>query len=365
MYALNEVMTSLEGLAPSHLAEKWDNVGLMIGSRKQSIKKVLCALDLNLEVIEEAIEKGANLIVTHHPCFFRPINQIDLDTPMGQMIKKLIQHEIAVFAMHTNLDIVKGGINDYLASKLDLKQVKLLTSTSCTKLQKLVLYVPSTHYEQVRDKLIEVNTCTIGNYVGCTFGTKGKGTFIPLEGSNPYLGETNTLEVVDEVKLECMIYPSELKSLMDEIKKVHPYEEIAYDVFDLENVTVTEGLGRVGLCEPISIEALTQKLKEIFNIPYVRLVGSQKEEVSRIALCSGSGASFIKVAASKAQVYITGDVGFHEAQDAISRGLMVIDVGHYASENVAMPLIKDYLETHCKDLEVLCSTVNGETFKTV
>lgn len=365
MYALKEVMAQLEGLAPSHLAEKWDNVGLMVGSRGQGIKKVLCALDLNLEVIEEAIEKGANLIVTHHPCFFEPISQIDLDTPMGQMIKKLIQHEIAVFAMHTNLDIVKGGINDYLASKLDLKEVNLLTSTSHTKLQKLVLYMPRTHYEQVRDKVIEVNTCTIGNYIGCTFGTEGKGTFIPLEGSNPYLGKADTLEVVDEVKLECMINPSELTHIINEVKKVHPYEEIAYDVFDLENVTMTEGLGRVGLCEPISIENLVQKLKEIFGIPYVRLVGGVNKEVSRIALCSGSGASFIKQAASKAQVYITGDVGFHEAQDAISRGLTLIDVGHYASENIAMPLIKEYLEIHCKDLEVLCSTVNGETFKTV
>lgn len=365
MYTLKDVMTCLEQLAPTHLAEKWDHVGLMIGGGGQQISRVLCALDLNLDVIDEAIEKGVELIVTHHPCFFKPITGIDYDTVMGQMIQKLVKHDIAVYAMHTNLDIAKGGINDYLAKQLELKSVSALATTARTSLQKLVIYVPQTHYNVVRDALVNTNQCTIGNYKGCTFGTQGKGTFMPVEGSKPYIGSQGDLETVEEVKIECMIHPKDLSSIMDAVKQVHPYEEIAYDVFTLENIAETEGLGRVGMCEPIEIEALINKLKQVFNIPYVRLTGKMEGKVSKIALCSGSGSSFIGVAAAKAEVYITGDVTFHEAQNALNRGLTVIDVGHYASENVAMPLIKNYLEIHCDKLEILCSTVDGETFKTV
>ncbi|MEG0712535.1 MAG: Nif3-like dinuclear metal center hexameric protein [Niameybacter sp.] len=365
MYALKDIMAHLETLAPTRLAEKWDHVGLMIGGRSTEIEKVLCALDLNLEVVEEAIEKGAQLIVTHHPCFFKPIASIDYDTPIGLMIQKLIQNNIAVYAMHTNLDIAQGGINDYLADRLGLQHVGPLTITEHTPLQKLVIYVPVSHYEGVREVLVAANTCTIGNYIGCTFGTVGKGTFIPLEGSNPYVGTAHTLEEVEEVKIECMIHPQDLGTIIEAVQQVHPYEEVAYDVFQLENVSRSEGLGRVGVCESISVEALIVKLKEVFEIPYVRLIGKADRQVSKVALCSGSGASFIGTAAACAEVYITGDVTFHEAQAAISQGITVIDVGHYPSENIAMPLIQTYLTTQCQMLEVICSTVDGETFKTV
>lgn len=365
MYTVNQIVDALNAFAPPKLAESWDNVGLMIGSKKQVVDKVLCALDVNLEVIDEAIREGAQIIVTHHPLLFKPISSIDYETPMGKMIQKLIKHDIAVFSMHTNFDIVAGGINDYLAEKIGLTHTMPLEVTSSKTLQKLAVYVPRTHYEQVRETLIRFNTCTIGQYTGCTFSSEGIGSFVPMEGSNPYVGEADQLEIVDEVKLECMIESDSLNAIIKEIKKVHPYEEIAYDVYNLEHMRVEEGIGRVGDCEPIAIEHLIQKLKNIFNIPYVRLVAKENKMISRIALCSGSGGSFIGAAAKKADLYITGDVSFHQGQEALSKNLVVIDVGHYASENIAMKLIESYLSNYFKDIQVNCSKINGETFQTL
>ena len=365
MYTVKQIVDALNAFAPPQLAESWDNVGLMIGSKKQVVHKVLCALDVNLEVIDEAIREGAQVIVTHHPLLFKPIASIDYETPMGQMIQKLIKHDIAVFSMHTNFDIVTGGINDYLAEKIGLTHTTPLEVTSSETLQKLAIYVPRTHYEQVRETLVQFNTCTTGQYKGCTFSSEGIGTFVPMEGSDPYIGETNQLEVVDEVKLECMIKPGSLNALIKEIKKVHPYEEIAYDVYNLEHMRVEEGIGRVGDCQPIEVERLIQKLKDIFDIPYVRLVAKENKMISKIALCSGSGGSFIGSAAKKADLYITGDVSFHQAQEALSKNLTVIDVGHYASENIAMKLIESYLSNYFEGIQVNCSKTNGETFQTL
>lgn len=365
MYTVNNVIDVLNSFAPPTLAESWDSIGLMVGSKKQAISKVLCALDLNGEVVEEAIAVGANLIVTHHPFIFKPIKNIDCDTPMGSIIQKLIKHDIAVFSMHTNFDVTTGGINDYLAERIGLCDIQPLQVTSSYKLQKLVVYVPQTHYEVVRAALTAHNEATIGNYKGCTFGAQGTGTFIPLEGSQPYLGQVHTLEEVKEVKLECLAEPREIPALMEVIKKVHPYEEVAYDVYNLENIEHCEGIGRVGACEPIKVSAFIETLKHLFNIPYVRLVAKEDRVISKIALCSGSGGSFIGIAAAKADLYITGDVSFHEAQEALSKGLVVVDVGHYASENIAMPVIENYLSKCFEEMEVLCSKVNGETFQTL
>lgn len=365
MYTIKEVVEALNAFAPPHLAESWDSIGLMVGSKKAPVQKVLCALDLNLEVIDEAINMGAQLIVTHHPLLFKPISSIDYDTPMGQMLYKLIKHDLAVFSMHTNFDVATGGINDYLAHQIGLKAIKPLQITSSYKLQKLVVYVPQSHYEAVRQAIVKCNKATIGNYIGCTFGAEGIGTFMPLEGSTPYLGKMDQLEAVKEVRLECMVEPSQVQELMDIIKRVHPYEEVAYDLYNLENIEHCEGIGRVGVCDPIKVSDFISKLKQFFGIPYVRLVAKEDKMISKVALCSGSGGSFIGIAATQADLYITGDVSFHQAQEALSKGLVVVDVGHYASENIAMPIIESYLTKQFKNMKIVCSNVDGETFQTL
>ena len=205
----------------------------------------------------------------------------------------------------------------------------------------------------------------MGNYIGCTFGAEGIGTFMPLEGSNPYVGKMDQLETVKEVRLECMVEPSQVQELMDIIKRVHPYEEVAYDLYNLENIEHCEGIGRVGVCDPIKVSDFISKLKQFFGIPYVRLVAKEDKMISKVALCSGSGGSFIGIAATQADLYITGDVSFHQAQEALSKGLVVVDVGHYASENIAMPIIESYLTKQFKNMKIVCSNVDGETFQTL
>lgn len=363
MYTLEEVISSLEALAPTYLAEKWDNVGLLVGSRKQAVKKVLCALDVNLEVVKEAIAKEVDCIVTHHPFIFKPLAKLDFDTPKGEMIRLLIQNNIAVYSMHTNWDIAQGGINDILSKEFGLEAAKPLEITQTNRIDKLVIYAPKTCEEALRQVMIQHNPCTIGNYKGCTFVTEGTGSFVPLEGSAPYIGQQGECELVEEIKLECMAYAKDIKALMKEIAKVHPYEEIAYDVYALDHLKTYEGIGRYGKIKAITLEELVAKTKRIFNVPYVRVIGQNTQKIEKLAICSGSGSEFISQATRVADAYITGDVKFHEGQMALEQDLIIIDVGHYASENKAIPFLRDYLAQNFMQLEVVCSEVDGEVFQ--
>ncbi|MGL6173558.1 MAG: Nif3-like dinuclear metal center hexameric protein [Cellulosilyticaceae bacterium] len=363
MHTLEEIISRLEVLAPTYLAEKWDNVGLLVGSKKQPIKKILCALDINLAVVKEAISNEVDCIITHHPFIFKPLNKLDFDTPKGKLIQLLIQNNIAVYSMHTNWDIAQGGINDLLSSAFGIEEAKPLEITKTNRMDKLVIYAPKNCEEALREIIIQHNTCTIGNYKGCTFVTEGTGSFVPLEGSNPYIGKQDVCELVDEIKIECMVNTKDIAKLMKEVAKVHPYEEIAYDIYALDHLKTYEGIGRYGSIKGISLEELVIKTKQIFNIPYVRVVGQKTEMIQHLAICSGSGSEFIAQAARVAEVYITGDVKFHEGQMALEEGLTIIDVGHYASENKAIPFLRDYLKENFATLEVCCSSVDGEVFQ--
>ncbi|MGL4736895.1 MAG: Nif3-like dinuclear metal center hexameric protein [Cellulosilyticaceae bacterium] len=365
MHTVGELIGVLEQIAPPHLAEGWDNVGLMIGSRKATIAKVLCALDLTADVLDEAMSQGVGCIVTHHPFLFSPLKKLELDTTQGEMIAKLIKHDIAVYSMHTNLDTVAGGINDVICNKLGIDGVETLHVSQRELLWKLCVYVPQTHAEAVREVLIASNHYCIGNYTGCTFTSSGEGTFMPLEGATPFMGEMNQLEKVPEVKLETIVRKGDLAQVLKAVQSVHPYEEIAYDVFELQNIAHTEGFGRYGMCAPMTLETLVQKVKAVFGIGTVRVVGRCENPVTRIALCSGSGSSFLADAARVAQVYITGDMKFHEAQEALARGLCVIDIGHYASENVMMPVLAQRIGVQMPKLTVMTSTVDAEVFRTI
>ncbi len=365
---VQQVIQQLDRLAPPQLAESWDNVGLLLGSPKRKVEGVLCALDLNEAVVKEAIQKKVQLIVTHHPFIFKPFKKIDLETSQGRILEQLIKHDINLFAMHTNFDSAKDGMNDYLAEKLDLQNVSILHQTGVRKKVKVVVYVPQTHFEVVRDKMIVWNPCQVGNYSGCTFATAGEGTFCPEANAKPFVGTQGELEKVQEMKLEFMTYQDALGEMLKVLQDVHPYEEIAWDAFALENQQEAYGFGRVGMCKAQSVQALIEQVKHIFGVPYVRLIAQahqKSQSISRIAICSGSGASVIPQAARCADVLITGDIGFHEGQSVLTSDLILIDVGHYASENIGMEKIKDYLHNHFPMLEVVRSQVNGEVFEII
>lgn len=367
--SIAEICRELEKLAPPCLAENWDNVGLTVGKKTQEVKRVLVALDVTEDVIKEAVAKQAELIVTHHPMIlFQKIKNVTTDTPLGRKLFDLIENGIAAYAMHTNLDIAKGGTNDVLATLCGLEHVTILEETSAEPLQKIVVYVPKDQEEMVRNAMCQGGAGHIGAYSHCTFGTEGKGTFLPLEGTNPYLGTQGVLEQVQEVRLETIAPKPKVPVIIAKMKEVHPYEEVAYDIYDVAQKGTFEGIGRIGtLKEPISFRAFAQRVKEKLGLSTMGLVGNPEKMVQCVGLCTGSGASFLQQAKEQgADCYITGDMKFHEAQEALEMGLCVMDATHYASEVLIVPVLQQYLQEKSDalgwEIEVVCSAVNGQTF---
>ncbi|MFA1820433.1 Nif3-like dinuclear metal center hexameric protein [Virgibacillus oceani] len=358
----------MEKLAPNTFAYDWDNVGLQIGSYNQDVKRVMVTLDVLESVVDEAIDQDVELIISHHPLLFQSMKQIDTDTPKGRMLQKLIQHNITVYSSHTNLDIAYGGVNDILCEKIGIENTKNLVQTKKEKLYKVVIYVPESHRKDVMNAINNTGAGHIGNYSHCTFQTKGQGTFKPLEGTSPYIGKQGELEFVDEVKIESIAEEGILNKVVKSMVDAHPYEEVAYDIFPMANEGQDYGLGRIGtLQKKINVKDLCNHMKEVLKLKSVRVTGDLDKEVKRIAVLGGSGEKYWSRAKQKgADVYITGDMTFHAAQEAWQHGLVVIDPGHY-SEYVMKSAVKRYLDYELKstDVDVIESVSNTDPFKTI
>lgn len=360
------IFQALEKWAPKRLAYDWDNVGLQIGSYNKPAQNIMITLDVLESVVDEAIEKEINLIIAHHPLFFKPLHQISMDTPKGRIIYKLIKHNITVYAAHTNLDIAEGGMNDILADQLGLHATKSIVKLGTNKLFKVIVYVPDTHMEVLRNSLSEAGAGHIGDYSHCSFQSTGKGTFKPLEGSTPFIGKENQLECVDEVKLETIVKEEDLSHVIQSMIKSHPYEEVAYDIFPLMNEGEAYGIGRVGLLsEEMSLQDLAAHIKTTFHLSHVRVTGDLSKTIRKVGILGGSGEKFINHAKQQgADVYITGDISFHSAQDAMEMGLSIIDVGHYI-EKVIKKTTKEYLENTFTqtNLNFIVSETNTDPFQ--
>ncbi len=363
MYILGDIIKEIETLYPQDLAETWDNVGLLIGSQFQKVNKMLCVLDINEEVVQEAITQKVDCIFTHHPFIFKPLKNLNFDDPTNKLIKTLIMNNISVYTAHTNLDIARDGINDILCSLLEINIAGILEITNNKKLCKFIVYVPEEYYDHVRRVIINYNPCLIGDYKGCTFTSLGEGTFIPLNQSKPYIGEIGSLEVVGERKIECVIEKDNLSDIMQQIKRVHPYEEIAFDLIEIENISKQSGIGRYGTIPKTTVCEYIEKVKEKLSIPYVKLIGESNKVVEKVSVCSGSGSNYIKQAAHVSDLYITGDIKYHDAQEALNIGLTVLDVGHYSSENAALPYVVKHIKNRLSNIEIICSKVDGNVFK--
>lgn len=360
------IFNMLETWAPKKLAYDWDNVGLQVGSYDANVKKILVSLDVLTNVVDEAIEKEVDLIVAHHPLLFKPLKQIDFSTPKGKIIEKLIKHHITVYASHTNLDIAEGGVNDLLIDALNVENKKPLIPFYNESLMKLAVFVPHSHVEEVRNALSDAGAGHIGNYSHCTFQTKGNGTFMPGKGTNPYSGIENELSIVDEFKIETIVKESDLNRVIEAMKRAHPYEEVAYDVFPLLNKGNTYGLGRIGILnEPISLNHFCETVKNAFHCTHLKVTGNLSKQVQKVAIVGGSGEKYIHEAVRQgADVYITGDMTFHYAQDAMEMGLAVIDAGHYI-EKIMKQATKQFLQNKLRNnnVEVFVSEENTNPFQ--
>jgi dinuclear metal center YbgI/SA1388 family protein len=366
----HEVIQLFEQLAPKHLAMEGDKIGLQVGTLNKPIRKVMIALDVLEEVVDEAIEEKVDLIIAHHPPIFRPLSKIVVDQPAGRIIEKLIKNDITVYAAHTNLDVAIGGVNDLLAQQLQLQNVEGLVPTYEEPLKKLVVFVPKEDANKVRQALGDAGAGAIGNYSHCSFSTSGEGRFLPGEGTKPHIGKQGQLETVQEERIET-IYPVSLeKKVLSAMLKAHPYEEVAYDIYPLDMKGATYSLGRIGeLKKEMTLREFAEFVKTVFDVPQVRVVGNLEANVKKVAVIGGDGNKYYSHAVFKgADVYVTGDMYYHTAHDALMAGLNIVDPGHNV-EKVMKQGVAQWLteQTSSKkwDLDILPSKINTDPFQFV
>lgn len=363
---LRNLINKIESKYPTNLAYSWDNVGLLVGEYEQEVKKILVTLEANEKVVDEAIEKGVDLIITHHPFIFSKINRVNSGDLKGILILKLIKNDISLYSMHTNFDIAKDGLNDYFMEIMGFENCEILEETHIEKLYKLAVYVPKGYEDAIRGVLGQNKAGYIGNYSHCTFNISGTGTFKPEEGTNPFIGKIGEVEKADEVKIETIVPKSILNKVIKEMIKAHPYEEVAYDVYELQNEGEKQGLGRIAnLDSEITLEELANKIKSTLNMDKIRLVGDLNSKIKRIALCTGAGSDLVKLSKIKgAQVLITGDMKYHEAQDALDINMNVIDCGHFDTEDIFKDVMKRFIDSF-EEFETIKSDIYLNPFKII
>jgi len=331
--------------AKPYLIDEWDNTGFQLGDLEKEINKIIVALDLDRDVLEVAIKEKAEMIITHHPLIFKPLKAVRRQNNKEKLIIDLIREDIVVYNAHTNLDLANNGVNDVLAKVLKLKSIQPLKITYQEPLYKFVVFVPKPHAKLIRDVLGNEGAGFIGNYSHCTYNIEGIGTFMPLEGTSPYIGELNKLEEVEEVRIETIVEKKDLKRVISKVLEHHPYEEVAYDIYPLDNKGKFYGYGRIGEIEKTKLTDYLDFVKKQLEVDTLVVYGDLDKEITKVAVCGGSGATFIHDAYSKgADIYITGDIKYHDSQYANELGLTIVDAGHFDTEKVILPAIKNYIE---------------------
>jgi dinuclear metal center YbgI/SA1388 family protein len=340
---VKDIATVFETFAPLQYQESYDNAGLCIGNPEMPINAVLLTIDITEAVIDEAIEKKCNLIISHHPLIFSGLKKITGNNYVERCVLKAIQSNIAIYSAHTNADSVWNGVNSIIADKLNLKDCKIL-SPQKGELRKLVTFVPEAQANQVREALFNAGAGSIGNYDSCSYNIKGEGTFKGNESSKPFVGEPGNLHVEPEIRIET-IFPKHIQSkILSALNSKHPYEEPAYDIYPLENNFERIGMGMFGELENEMDELDFLKIiKTAFNAGCVRYTPLTGKKVKKVAICGGSGSSMLKDAIrSGADFFITADFKYHQFFDAEGK-LVIADIGHYESEQFTKELFYNLL----------------------
>jgi dinuclear metal center YbgI/SA1388 family protein len=352
-----EITSFLETIAPLSLQENYDNAGLITGHASWNCTGIICSLDATEEVVQEAIENKCNLVVSHHPIIFGGLKKINGENYVEKAVITAIKNDVALYAIHTNLDNVIAGVNGKMADKLSLQNRSIL-SPKPSMLKKLFTFVPVAEAEKVRAALFEAGAGHIGNYSECSFGAEGTGTFKGGEGTNPFVGEVGERHYEKELKIE-VIFPAWLEGrVVKALLKAHPYEEVAYDVVSLDNQHQGLGSGLAGeLPEAVDEKTFLGRLKEAFGLTVIRHTAFTGKKVKRVALCGGAGSFLVsKALAAGADVYITADMKYHEFFDANGR-MLIADIGHFESEQFTTDLLAAVLQEKFPNFAVLKSKV--------
>lgn len=357
MPAIKEIIDILEAFAPPAYQEHYDNSGLLTGDREQPCNGILCTLDATAAVVKEAREKGANLIVAHHPLIFGGIRSIRPDHHVGKALIEAIKNDIAIYAIHTNLDNIAGGVSGMMARKLGLINTRVL-SPAKNVLSKLQFFVPVDHLQTVQDAVFAVGGGHIGNYSECSFTVLGEGSFKAEERADPFLGEKGQRHIEKEYKVE-LIFPNPLMNkLVAALRKAHPYEEVAFDILPLSNFSNELGSGILGeLPMAVPVADFLQLVAETFRMPVIRFTETENKSIKKLALCGGSG-SFLteKARQAGADAFISADFKYHEFFES-GNNLMICDIGHFESEQFTSELLHEVLVEKFPTFAVLKSEI--------
>lgn len=360
---LRQIFECLENQFPLFFQESYDNSGLIVGNPDNETKKALVCIDVTDRVMDEAIEHHCDLIISHHPFIFGGLQKINLSNPTGQIIGKAIKNNISLYAAHTNMDNISGGINSILCDKLGLINTEFLKPKKGI-LRKLVTFCPKDYSDKVREAMFSAGAGYIGNYRSCSFNASGQGTFLATENTHPFVGEINKLHYENETRIET-VFPAHLEQkVIAAMLKNHPYEEVAYDIYTLENNYAKAGEGMTGFLEKeLPSEAFLKMVKTTLNADRIRHSDTFPKSIKKVAVCGGAGSFLINNAIhSGADAFITSDIKYHQFFNG-AENLLLIDAGHYETEQFAKEIIHDFLIKNFPKFAIRISETNTNPVK--
>ncbi len=348
---IQDIINIIEEWAPPEIAWEKDNVGLQIGSRAGNVQRLLLALEISSEVVAEARRKKVDLIITHHPLLFRPLSSVSTSDNVGKLTYELIQSGIAVYTAHTNLDFTRGGVSFALAERLGLMDVDFLHRTG-SGLKKVSVFVPQEHVESVAEAMGRAGAGIIGDYEMCSFRVSGTGTFRPRKGAKPFVGSVGKFEKVEEARLEMLAPSWRVPRVLSAMLNAHPYEEVAYDIYPLDNRPEDVGAGAIGdLAAPTSLRTFLDRVTKKLGTKHLRYTGDPRVRVKRVAVCGGGGTSLLPVAiTAEADAFVTADIKYHTFHDAKGR-IALIDAGHYETERPVLDVLVLRLQESLREKE--------------
>lgn len=356
---LFELINAIEEVAPLPTQDSYDNAGLIVGNAMDDITGALITLDVTEAVIDEAISLGYNLVISHHPIIFQPVKKITGNNLVERCVIKAIRNGIALYAAHTNLDNAMAGVNAILAERIGLHKTAILRPLK-NMLRKLVVFVPESHHEIVRNAIFEAGAGVIGDYDCCSFNTSGKGTFRAKEGTDPYVGEIGKLHAEPEMKIETIL-PSWIENkVINAVSEAHPYEEVAWDSYALTNDFPQKGAGMTGLLkEPQNALVFLNELKTILNVPILKHSPLTDNKISKVGICGGAGGFLINDAIKqRCDIFITGELKYHDYFSAEGK-IILVDAGHYETEQFSKELLYKILKEKFTTFALQISGINS------
>lgn len=359
-----EIVSVIEEVAPVGLQEDYDNCGLVTGLMDQEVSGVLICLDITEEVIQEAIDNHCQLIVSHHPVVLKKgFRRLNGKSSVERVLIRAIKHDLAIYSAHTNMDSVIDGVSGKICQKLGLVNCTILEPKE-SQLVKLVVFAPISHASEVREVIFKAGGGVIGHYDCCSFNVEGKGSFRADDTAHPYVGEANHIHVEEEVRIETIMPRYLQDKVVREMIDVHPYEEVAYDLYPLLNKWNAVGYGMVGdLPQPVEEMTFLWHLKETFNCGCIRHSDLRRKPIRRVAVCGGSGSSLIqKAIGSGADIFVTGDVKYHQFFEAEGQ-LIIADIGHFESEQFTKEVFFELLTKKFPNFAIRLSKVNSNPIK--